>query len=78
MGDVAVRGIARVSGSVTAILEGLDRRTFVARPKDKLLDAVIVRIDERGVVFAATVTGDRFASLSEIRKNLESNSGVRR
>jgi Tfp pilus assembly protein PilO len=78
VGDVAVRGIARWNGAMTAILEGPDRRTFVARPKDRLLDAVIARIDERGVVFTATVTGDRSAALSEIRKNLGSNSGVRR
>ena len=78
VGDVAVRGIARWGGAMTAILEGPDRRTFVARPKDRLLDAVIMRIDERGVVFTATVTGDRSAALSEIRKNLGSSSGVRR
>ena len=78
VGDVTVKGIARWSGTMTAILEDPDRRTFVARPKDRLLDAVIVRIDEHGVVFTTTVTGDPSAPVSEIRRNLGSNSGVRR
>jgi Tfp pilus assembly protein PilO len=78
VGEVAVKGIARWGGTITAILEGPDRRTFVARPKDRLLDAVIVRMDERGVVFTTAVTGDPSAASAEIRKNLASNSGVRR
>jgi hypothetical protein len=63
---------------MTAILETADRRTFIARPQDKLLDAIVVRIDEQGVVFANGVDRIRSAAPSEIRKNLVPNSGARR
>lgn len=77
--DIAVRGIARSGDTMTAILETPDRRTFIARPQDKLLDAIVVRIDEQGVVFASGVDDRiRSAALSEIRKNLVPNSGARR
>jgi Tfp pilus assembly protein PilO len=75
---VAVRGIARSGDTMTAILETADRRTFIARPRDKLLDAIVVRIDEQGVVFASGVDRIRSAAPSEIRKNLAPNSGARR
>jgi Tfp pilus assembly protein PilO len=76
--DVAVRGIARSGDAMTAILETADRRTFIARPKDRLLDAVVVRIDAQGVVFGGSVDRARSPALSEIRKNLAPKSGAPR
>jgi Tfp pilus assembly protein PilO len=76
--DVAVRGIARSGDAMTAILETADRRTFIARAKDRLLDAVVVRIDAQGVVFGGGVDRAHSPALSEIRKNLAPNSGARR
>ncbi len=55
--DVTVRGIVKNGPSMMAILESPDHKSFVARPKDRLLDASIQSIDAAGVVFTEAVDG---------------------
>jgi Tfp pilus assembly protein PilP len=49
--DAKVTGVLRLGGNFMAVIEGPDKQSFNARPKDRLLDAVIKSIDATGVVF---------------------------
>jgi hypothetical protein len=51
LADVVVRGIVRNGPVMLAILEGPNKQSFVARPKDQLLDASVLTIDAAGVAF---------------------------
>jgi hypothetical protein len=55
--DVRVAGILRLGDQFVAILEGPDKRSFNARVKDRLLDAVIKSIDAGSVVFVEQLDG---------------------
>ncbi len=68
--DVTVTGIVRSGDETTAILQGPDRRTFVARRSDRLLDGVIEQIDSAGVVFVTPSRRRRGSQSTEIRKTL--------
>jgi hypothetical protein len=49
--DAKVTGVLRLGSNFMAVIEGPDKQSFNARPKDRLLDAVIKSIDATGVVF---------------------------
>lgn len=68
--DVTVTGIVRRGDALMAILEGADRQSFVAHVKDRILDAVIKRIDAQGVVFVEVTDPGMSARAQEIRKSL--------
>lgn len=73
--DVTVTGIVRAGDVVSAILQGPDRRTFVAKPQDRLLDATVKSVDADGVVFVRTSDGGA-PHPSELRKLLGKPSGA--
>jgi hypothetical protein len=52
LADVSVRGIVRSGTVMMAVLEGPNKRSFIAKTKDHLLDATVSSIDPAGVVFA--------------------------
>ncbi len=52
LADVTVRGVVKSGPSILAILEGPNKQSFVARPNDRLRDALVQTIDAGGVVFA--------------------------
>jgi Tfp pilus assembly protein PilP len=67
LADIAVKGIVRSGDTMMAILEGPGRQSYVARLKDRLLDASVQSIDSTGVVFSEQVeTGTPV----QIRKSL--------
>jgi Tfp pilus assembly protein PilO len=74
--DVAVTGIVRAGDLMSAILQAPDRRTFVARPQDELLDGVVKSIDPRGVVFVVRAPRAGSAPSSELRKTLPKALGA--
>jgi hypothetical protein len=49
--DAKVTGVLRLGNNFMAVIEGPDKQSFNARPKDRLLDAVVKSIDATGVVF---------------------------
>jgi hypothetical protein len=78
--DVSVKGIVRSGTGMMAVLEGPDGKSFVARSKDKLQDAVVKSIDADGVVFVEqTVEASGSAHPRDIRKTLRppTTEGVR-
>jgi hypothetical protein len=66
--DVRVAGILRLGEQFVAILEGPDKRSFNARVKDRLLDAVVKSIDAGSVVFVEQSDGG--GPGREIRKTI--------
>lgn len=66
--DVLVRGVVRNGDTMLAILEAPNRQSFVSRVNDKLLDAVVARIDADGVIFAEQV--ERGVAPNHLRKSL--------
>jgi hypothetical protein len=68
LADIVVSGIVGLGSTKLAILEGPNKVSFVSRVKDRLSDAVVVRIDDDGVVFAEVVEAG--ARASNVRKPL--------
>jgi hypothetical protein len=68
LADVVVRGVVRNGTTMLAILEGPNRRSYVSRVNDRLLDASIARIDADGVIFAEQT--ERGMAPNHLRKSL--------
>lgn len=68
LADIAVTGISKVGDTRLAILAGPNKQSYVARPKDRLYDAVIVSIDASGVVFSEQIDGSR--ATNQVRRAL--------
>ncbi|NQW05119.1 MAG: hypothetical protein HQ485_14015 [Acidobacteria bacterium] len=83
--DVHIKGIIAsgpVGGSgqlFLALIAGPAGVTYLARPRDRLHDAVIRRIDRDGVVFLAQVADETGATRGrEVRKTLRPSTGESR
>lgn len=68
LADIQVRGVVRNGSTMMVILEGPNKRSYVAKTKDQLLDATISSIDPAGVVFAELV--DAGMTPNHVRKAL--------
>jgi Tfp pilus assembly protein PilP len=79
LADVAVKGIVHSGPAVVAVLEGPEGRSFIARSKDRLQDAVVKSIDADGVVFVEQAVDAAGAVHSrDVRKTLRSSAeGIR-
>lgn len=76
LGDVIVTGISKVGDMRLAILEGPNKQSFVARPKDRLFDATVVSIDADGVIFNEQIDGSR--ATNQVRRSLRpAGEGIR-
>jgi hypothetical protein len=75
--DVAVTGIVTVGDKRVAILQGMDKQSYVAKVGSRLADGVVKTIDASGVVLVefADATG---APPREIRKLLHPVDEVKR
>jgi Tfp pilus assembly protein PilP len=78
LADVTVTGLVRYGKEMTAILQGADKMSYVAKPGSKLADAVIKSIDKQGVVFVDVPHAGTGAKPQEIRKLLRQVSGENR
>jgi hypothetical protein len=67
LADVTVRGVIRSGSTIFAILEAPNKQSFTVRPKDRLLDAVVVSIDTEGVTFADQTAG---MTPSQVKKTM--------
>ncbi len=76
MADVSVKGIITNGQKWIAIIAAPDGTTYMARPNDRLHDAVVRRIDRDAVVFFAQVEDATGAMRSrEVRKELRPSIG---
>jgi hypothetical protein len=76
--DVTITGIVKAPNSMMAILQSVDKQSYVAKVKDRLADAVIKSIDSAGVVFIEVPEPGSFAKPREIRKVLHPLDEVKR
>lgn len=71
LADVAVKGVVHNGASTVALLEGPGGKSFVARTKDRLQDAVVKVIDADGVTFVQQVVDALGVSRPrDVRKSL--------
>jgi Tfp pilus assembly protein PilP len=78
LADVTVTGLVRYGKDMTAILQGADKMSYVAKPGSKLADAVIKSIDKQGVVFVDIPQPGTGAKPQETRKLLRQVTGDNR
>jgi hypothetical protein len=76
--DVVVTGITRIGRGETrmAILQSVDKQSYIAKVKDRLSDAVVKSIDATSVVFVEVPEPGAFGKPREIRKLLHSPDEV--
>ena len=55
MNELSVRGIMRSQGSLIAMVQGPDSKTYVVHAGDKLLDGVIKTVTLQGLVIVQEV-----------------------
>jgi hypothetical protein len=67
LADVSVRGVIRSGSTIFAILEAANKQSFTVRPKDRLLDAIVLSIDADGVTFADQTAG---MTPSQVKKTM--------
>lgn len=79
IGDVAVTGIVRVGAGETrvAILQNVDKQSYVAKVGSRLGDGVVKSIDAAGVVFVES-TDPGAVRPREVRKLLHAADEVKR
>ena len=71
LADISVKGVVQNNKGIVAVLEAPGGKSYVARSKDKLADAVIKSIDPDGVVFVQQVVDALgVARPRDVRKSL--------
>ncbi len=71
--DISVRGVMQSRGSLIAMVEGPDKRTYIVRQGDKFLDGTIKTITPQGLVVEQEVNDPlSLVKRREIRKLLRS------
>jgi len=68
--DVTITGIVKGPSAMMAILQSVDKQSYVAKVGGRLADAVIKSIDAKSVVFLEIPEPGSFAKPREIRKVL--------
>jgi hypothetical protein len=76
--DVSVTGIVKGPSSMMAILQNVDKQSYVAKVGGRLADAVIKSIDGTSVVFLEAPPAGSFGQPREIRKLLHPVDEVNR
>ena len=72
MADLSVRGVLVSRGSLVAMIEGPDKRTYIVHQGDKLLDGTIKSITPQGLIVEQVVNDPlSLVKRREIRKLLK-------
>ncbi|HVL65627.1 MAG TPA: hypothetical protein VM364_00045 [Vicinamibacterales bacterium] len=72
--EVSLKGIVKQSGGFVAMLQGPDRKTYVVRPGQRLLDGSVKSITQDTVVFAQDVNDPlSLVKQREVKKTLRSS-----
>ena len=72
--EIAVKGIMRQSNGFVAMVQGPDKKTYAARPGQRLLDGSVKSITQDTVVFSQDVTDPlSLVKQREVRKTLRSS-----
>ena len=72
--EVSLKGIMRQSNGYVAMVQGPDKKTYTARPGQRLFDGTVKSITADAVVFSQDVTDPlSLVKQREVRKTLRSN-----
>ena len=72
-GEISVRGVMQNGSTLIALVTGPDRKTYIVRPGDKLLDGTIKAVNEQGLVIVQNVNDPlSLDKTREVRKVLRS------
>jgi Tfp pilus assembly protein PilP len=72
--EVSLKGIVRQSSGFVAMVQGPDKKTYMARPGQRLFDGSVKSITPDAVVFSQDVTDPlSLVKQREVRKTLRSN-----
>lgn len=72
--EVSLKGIMRQSNGFVAMVQGPDKKTYTARPGQRLFDGTVKSITHDAVVFSQDVTDPlSLVKQREVRKTLRSN-----
>ena len=72
--EVSLKGIVRQSNGFVAMVQGPDKKTYTARPGQRLFDGTVKSITHDAVVFSQDVTDPlSLVKQREVRKTLRSN-----
>lgn len=72
--EISLKGIMRQSGGFVALVQGTDKKTYVVRPGQKLMDGTIKTITEDTVVFSQDVNDPlSLVKQREVRKTLRTS-----
>jgi Tfp pilus assembly protein PilP len=73
VGEVSVRGIMQSRGSLVAMIQGPDNKTYIVHAGDKLLDGTIKSVTPQGLIIVQEVNDPLSLSKTrEVRKLLRS------
>ncbi|MEO8070569.1 MAG: hypothetical protein ABI652_04150 [Acidobacteriota bacterium] len=73
LGEISVRGIMQSRGSLVAMIQGPDNKTYIVHQGDKLLDGTIKTITPQGLVVVQEVNDPlSLIKTREVRKLLRS------
>jgi Tfp pilus assembly protein PilP len=72
-GEISVRGVMQSRGSLVAMIQGPDNKTYIVHPGDKLLDGTIKAVTPQGLVVVQEVNDPlSLIKTREVRKLLRS------
>ena len=73
VGEISVRGVMQSRGSLVAMIQGPDHRTYLVHSGDKLLDGTIKTVLPQGLVIVQEVNDPlSLIKMREVRKMLRS------
>ena len=73
VGEISVRGVVQSRGSLIAMIQGADKRTYIVHAGDKLADGAIKAITTQGLIIVQEVTDPMsLVKQREIRRSLRS------
>ena len=76
--DISVRGVMQSRGSLIAMVEGPDKKTYIVHQGDKLLDGTIRSVTPQGLIIVQEVNDPlSLVRQREVRKLMRSAEGAR-
>lgn len=76
VGDITVRGVVQSNGAMVAMIQGPDKKTYLVRQGDKLLDGTIKAINQQGLIISQEVNDPlSIVKQRDVRKLLRSLEG---
>jgi type IV pilus assembly protein PilP len=78
VGEISVRGVMQSRGSLVAMIQGPDNKTYIVRQGDKLLDGVIKSVTPQGLIVVQEVNDPlSLVKQREVRKFLRGLEDVK-